>query len=78
MVTLEEIREKVPTAHYAPRENCKYCNGTGFRHKVIPASEHLPAIDGYFPCMCIFVDHAFVDMMQEAMNETIRKIKAGL
>jgi len=74
-VSLDEIREKVPTAHHEPRENCKYCGGTGMRHKKIPATDLLPAWEGDCACICIFVDHELADFAQETLNKTIRTIR---
>ena len=72
-MTLDELKAKVPTAHHLPKEDCKYCHGTGFRHKKLPKTEFWEAREFDTPCICVFVDHDMSDMAQEMMNETIDK-----
>ena len=76
-ITLEEIKKKVPTAHHIPLKDCKYCHGTGFRHKKLPGGKFLRPFEGDFPCICIFVDHDLVYKAQEMINETIDNIRNG-
>lgn len=71
LVSLEEIRAIYPTAHHEPRDNCKYCGGTGKIHK------KTKLIEGDFACICIFVDHDLVDFAQQSINETIQNIRDG-
>lgn len=61
-MTLEEIRLKFPRANYAPRENCKFCQGTGVRRVTLP-------------CICIFVSHDMCDFAAELLSETVKKIR---
>lgn len=69
MVNFEELKSKFPSCHHPPKEGCKYCGGTGIRHKVIFGKEIETA------CICIYVDHDICDTAQELLNETIRKIR---
>lgn len=64
MKMLEEVRQQFPNAKYAPRENCKYCDGTGSKR----SRPHLP-------CICIFVDHSMCDFAAESLAETARKLR---
>ena len=66
-VTLDDVRSKFPTVKYAPRVNCKYCNGTGERLT-------RPGL----PCICVFVDHDLCDFAAESLAETARKILSEL
>ena len=74
-VSLEEIKKKFPNCHYAPRENCKNCGGKGYVTKTITACEFWEEHKVDAPCMCIYVDHEYVDMAQDVLNGTIRKMK---
>lgn len=66
-MTLEEIRQKHPRANHAPRENCKYCNGTGDR------------IDRpHLPCICIYVDHSMCDFARESLSSVAKKMRKEL
>jgi hypothetical protein len=69
IVSFEEIRKKYSDCNYEPRDNCKYCNGTGIIHK------KTFNIDGDFPCICIFVQHDLTDLAQNILNETISRMR---
>lgn len=73
-VSLEQIREKFPNANYAPREGCKYCDGTGVK-KNVPKVELLKVPDEGLPCICVFVDHEMCDFAAKSLADTARKIK---
>lgn len=63
-MTLDEIRKKWPTANYAPRKGCRYCDGTG-------ESKTHPGL----PCVCIYVDHEMCDFAAESLAETARALR---
>lgn len=65
--TLEEVRQRWPKANYAPRADCKYCDGTGERKKK-------PGL----PCICIFVSHDLCDFAADSLAATARKIREEL
>lgn len=60
MTTLDEIQKRYPKAKYAPRPNCKFCDGTGIRTKINSC------------CICIFVDPDFCDDAAKMISEHAR------
>jgi hypothetical protein len=50
-MTLEEIRKKYPSAHYAPDPGCRTCGGKGERN--IDAGTYTRG--GLYPCACVFI-----------------------
>ena len=64
---LEQIRQKFRSANYAPRKDCKYCDGTGLK-RTHPD----------MPCICIYVDHELCDFAAQSLAETARQLKAEL
>ena len=62
--TLEQVREKFPGAKRAPRDGCKYCDGTGER-------KNRPGL----PCICVYVDHDICDFAAESLAETAGKLR---
>lgn len=76
-MTYEELKAKYPEIHHAPREGCKYCGGTGEKVAHLKKSEFFEARDVTIPCICLFVDHEYVDEIQGALNETISRMKRG-
>ena len=72
--TLDEVRLQFPNANHAPREDCKFCAGTGAKpvknreqFKVLRPPDELP-------CICIFVDHDMCDFAAESLSATAKKI----
>lgn len=64
MKTLDEIRQEFPNANYAPRQDCKYCDGTGHKR----THPHLP-------CICVYVDHSMCDFAAQSLADTAKKIR---
>ena len=73
----EELKQKYPEIHHAPRAGCKYCGGSGEKITHLKKCEFFEARDVTTPCICLFVDHEYVEEIQSALNETIQKIKRG-
>lgn len=66
-MAIEEIRKQFPRANYAPRENCKWCNGTGIK-------SNKPGM----PCICIFVDHSQCDWAAKALAKVAKQVAQEL
>lgn len=70
-MTLEQIRLKFPTAHYAPEPDCPRCSGTGLRRLPIEPKAELP-------CPCIFIAKAGREEALRLLAETSKKIRREL
>ena len=68
-----ELQAKYPTAKHAPLSDCPMCHGKGERWK----EARPPFTAKWFPCMCLFVDHAHIDVVSEMFREMIAREKAG-
>jgi len=65
-MTLDELRDKFPKCNHLPRENCRYCGGSGDKRSIGRSD---------LPCICIYVDHDICDFAQESLSETVKKMK---
>jgi len=72
--TLEEVRQRYELAEYTPAPNCTRCKGKGEIWQ--EAGEIFEA--GYVPCMCIFTHPDDLEMVSEAFNEVIGKLRREL
>jgi hypothetical protein len=64
MATLDDVRQKFPSANYAPRDGCKFCDGTGEK-KTHPGA----------PCICIDVSHDMCDFAADSLAATAKNIR---
>ena len=73
IITKDEILAKHPgwtTIFHGPKPECKYCKGTGERTvKLHNDQQHVG------PCICLFVEHEWVDLVQTVINQAIQKGK---
>lgn len=53
--------------NFPPKEDCKYCKGTGMK----PVSK----LDTEVVCICRFVEHEFCEELGEMLAYTARKIR---
>ena len=60
-MTLAEIRETIPTAHYAPDPACQRCKGSGFRQ-------------GQLPCPCIFLAPEYREEVLASLAKTSKTV----
>lgn len=67
-MNFEELKAMWPDIHHAPRENCKYCGGTGER--IIHLEKDIVS-----PCICVFVDHDMVDFAAKWLNRTLERME---
>lgn len=74
----EELKLKYPDIHHAPRENCKYCKGTGEKTTHLRGGEFIKEQDLISPCICTFVDHDLVDFAAKALNDMVTQLKNEL
>lgn len=74
-MSFEELKAKYPDIHHAPRENCKFCHGTGEKTTHLLGGEFIAEQDIISPCICTFVDHDMVDFAANALYETVKKLK---
>lgn len=77
MMEFEELKAKYPDIHHAPRENCKFCHGSGEKTTHLKGGEFIAEQDIVSPCICTFVDHDIVDVAASMLNKTISKMKGG-
>lgn len=71
----DELKAKYPTSLYAPRNNCRYCGGSGEKLTRIEQSEFSEKRDVVSPCICLFVNHDLADKAQKILNESIDAMK---
>ncbi len=67
-MTLLQLQAKYPRTKglkYEPRENCRFCGGTGETTKGFPR-----------PCICVFVEHGFVDVAAAGIRRTLKAMLA--
>lgn len=68
-MTLLELQAKYPKTKglkYEPREKCRFCGGTGETRK-----GHLVR-----PCICVFVQHDFVDQAAAGLARAAKSLLA--
>lgn len=80
MSLLSELQKKYPKAKYEPVADCPKCKGTGewSMSEAKKANLKLLEVPDKMPCMCIFIEHKFLDMARETLKATIKKLKKEL
>lgn len=75
---IPDWKQKFPEAKHAPDPNCKKCHGVGYIYKAdIDLGDFV--IEGHdSPCICIFVNHDWVEECSDILNTVSRKIIAEL
>ena len=76
-MTFDELKAKYPDIHHAPRENCKFCHGTGEKTTHLSGGKFIAEQDITSPCICTFVDHDLVDLAAFMINKTVTDLKGG-
>ena len=56
--------------HHDPKPDCKWCHGTGERHPTLTNGKKIVS-----PCICMFVEHEWVETAQDLINQTIANIR---
>jgi hypothetical protein len=64
------LKEKYPDSSYPPNPNCKFCGGTGERHKTINST-----LRNTYACACLFLNPEYCEEVATEIGRVAKKLK---
>jgi hypothetical protein len=67
------LKEKYPNAKYPPNPSCKFCLGTGERHKTINSM-----VKKTYACACLFLHPDYCEEVAIEIAKAAKKLKSDI